>query len=62
MNPPKLVQAVVEALACLIGVQDRSWANMLKLIKDKNTFEFLITFDKDNVSRATLRELQKYVT
>lgn len=60
-QPPKMVQTVMEAV-CLLYGQKPTWEEGKKLLSNSKFLENCRKFDKDAITKSTVKKLQKYVT
>lgn len=60
-NPPALIKLVMEAVCLLFDVKP-SWDESKKLLNNTKFLENCKEFDKDSISKKTVKALQKYVT
>ncbi|XXQ31513.1 AAA+ ATPase domain-containing protein [Plasmodiophora brassicae] len=58
-KPPPIVARVMSAVMVVLG-KEASWATAKKELSDANFLMRLKTFDKDNISSATLKKINKY--
>ena len=61
VKPPALVSLIMEAVSVLFGVTDISWSSSQKLLGNRQFFETILNYDKDNISPATIKKLQPYI-
>merc|ERR1712070_976866 len=59
-TPPPLVAMVMEAVCILLG-EDTTWAAAQKLLSDCRLVQMMKNYDKDNITRAMIRKLQRYI-
>ena len=56
--PPTIVKRVMEALMLVLG-KDTSWANIKKVIIDKDFLASLYYFEVNSLSKRTMRKLKE---
>ena len=59
-KPPPLVQTTMEAV-CILKGEKTDWDTAKKMMGDGNFLKSLFDFDKDNISEAKIKKLQKYI-
>ena len=59
-NPPRNVIMAMGAVAVMLNKPD-DWASIKKELTDPAFMKRLINFDKDNISDAVIKKLERYV-
>lgn len=60
-SPPKDIERVMNAVMVLLKEQ-QGWANVKKVIQDMKFKERIIKYDKENVSKQVMKDIQKYTS
>ena len=58
-QPPPAVNVVCQAIMTILG-KDTSWASVKKEINDPDFMKKLKEYDKENMSQATIKKMEKY--
>eukprot|EP00884_Botryococcus_braunii_P021122 jgi/Botrbrau1/7694/Bobra.0159s0132.1 len=60
LKPPPLVQLTMEAV-CVLKGEKADWETARKVLAEANFMKSLFDYDKDNISEAVMKRLQKYL-
>jgi dynein heavy chain len=60
-HPPQPVRKTMEAVLCLMGSAKTDWDTAKRVLNRTDFLKEVKAFDKDNISKKTLKALQKYL-